>query len=182
MELNFVCYTETKKHQKTYKYINILKTWFDATSYCRKYYTSLAMIESATENSEASSLYSKSAWIGLYRRPWTWTDQTRVLFKNWMNGNPDNSGGNYRCVAETDEHLWDDLACDNKLPFLCRGVSKLKTTVRMMIQTDADISDSSTNDQILQQFDSALKSHGFSAFTLKWTIQPRKQPAGHFSS
>ncbi|XP_030014224.1 macrophage mannose receptor 1-like [Sphaeramia orbicularis] len=173
----YVCYSEINETQKTYMYIDTERSWFKARTYCRTHHTDLAMIENSTENTEVyfTKPTSASAWIGLYREPWTWSDQTRISFTNWKSTAPDNYYSQH-CAAESNLHIWNDLRCRDKFTFLCHEVSILKTTVRMMIQTDADITDPSTNNQILQQLGSVLQSQGFTGFTLQWKLQPKKQP------
>ena len=119
-------------------------------------------------------------WIGLYRVRWSWSDKSQSSFRFWRSGSPNNIGGNQLCMSENQRHEWDDDGCHFKIPFICHQgdcsttqinsfnfnqtkclfcdccsvycpVSKLKTTLRMKIETDADLTDPATNTQILQQ-------------------------------
>ncbi|XP_051263372.1 macrophage mannose receptor 1-like [Dicentrarchus labrax] len=172
---SFVCYNVTNQTEKTYVFISALKSWNDAQAYCREHYTDLPMIENSVENNEVYSAAPAEVWIGLYRVPWTWSDNTQSSFRQWLIGFPNNFGGHKFCVDENFLHTWEDGNCDVKLPFICHQVSKLKTTVRMKFQTDADITDPATNAQILQQLAAVLTSQGWTDFNLQWKIQPTKQ-------
>ncbi|XP_036928849.1 C-type lectin lectoxin-Thr1-like [Acanthopagrus latus] len=173
----FICYNATNQNEKTYVFISASKTWAYAQAYCREHYTDLATIENTEEKNRAYSVkpvYVES-WIGLYRVPWTWSDKTQSSFRFWKSGSPNNYGGNQFCMAENPEHEWDDDDCLSKFPFICHQVSRVKTTVQMMIHTDADLSDPATNTEILQQLGAELTSQGWTDFNLQWKIQPRKQ-------
>uniref|UniRef100_A0A673KCV6 C-type lectin domain-containing protein n=1 Tax=Sinocyclocheilus rhinocerous TaxID=307959 RepID=A0A673KCV6_9TELE len=61
-------------------FISNIKTWKDAQSYCRQYYTDLVIIQNQTENNQLSVLMKPyaNAWIGLFRDVWKWSDETNV--------------------------------------------------------------------------------------------------------
>uniref|UniRef100_A0A3B4UCY1 C-type lectin domain-containing protein n=1 Tax=Seriola dumerili TaxID=41447 RepID=A0A3B4UCY1_SERDU len=112
--------------KRSYTAINNPPTWKDAQTYCRTYHTDLAMIENAQENVEVMSVMSTDiAWIGLYREPWRWSDNSSSSFTNWQDRQPDNYAGEY-CVAESSDHGWHDLKCDYKTffwgvtPIICK--------------------------------------------------------------
>ncbi|XP_037640553.1 C-type mannose receptor 2-like [Sebastes umbrosus] len=163
---HFICYNVTNENEKTYVYISTLKTWTDARDYCRKYYTDLPMIENNEENDEVSAAIEATdpAWIGLYRVRWSWSDKSQSSVRFWRSGSPNNVGGNQFCVSENPLHEWDDDGCNFEYPFICQQVTKLKTTLRMKIETDADFTDPATNAQILQQLGAELTRFGISSF------------------
>ncbi|KAM3613824.1 uncharacterized protein V6R79_005515 [Siganus canaliculatus] len=167
----FVCYTATRQNEKTYVFISDPKTWRSARAYCREHHTDLATIESKSENHKASSVKPgrTQVWIGLYRVPWTWSDNSPSSFRLWEALSPNNGKNWEHCVAENAEHKWNDLRCEGELPFICHQVSKLKTTVRMKIETRSDFTDPDTSRQILQQFSAALAARGWTDFSLRWT-------------
>ncbi|XP_068562993.1 macrophage mannose receptor 1-like [Cebidichthys violaceus] len=169
--------SETKQTEKTYVFILMKKTWSNARDYCREHYTDLAMIENDKENTE---VYSEkpgniTAWIGLYRVRWTWSDKSQSSFKSWRQGSPNNYGGSQYCMTVNSLIQWDDDTCSERLTFICHQAVKLKTTLRMEIKTDADITDPATNTQILQKLAAVLKDQGWTDFKLGWKIPPRKQ-------
>uniref|UniRef100_A0A3Q3FGS2 C-type lectin domain-containing protein n=1 Tax=Labrus bergylta TaxID=56723 RepID=A0A3Q3FGS2_9LABR len=96
---------------KTYVHISTPLSWPDARDYCRENYKDLALIESEDENTNAyqAKKSSPTAWIGLYRVPWAWSDNSSSSFTNWNNGEPN---GRYEyCVVEIPGHLWADVTC-----------------------------------------------------------------------
>ncbi|XP_023249201.1 macrophage mannose receptor 1-like [Seriola lalandi dorsalis] len=150
--------------QRTYTAINNPLTWKDAQTYCRTYHTDLAMTENAQENVEVMSVMSTDiAWIGLYREPWRWSDNSSSSFTNWKSGEPDNYGGE-NCAAENLDHGWHDL----------KYLRVKKTMVRMKIQTIANLSDPATNTQILQQLGERFETLR-SDVKLRWVTEPEKQ-------
>lgn len=108
--------------QKNYTQISNALTWVDAQIYCRTHYTDLAMIENAEENTKMLSVVSAGiAWIGLHRKPWRWSDQSKSSFRNWQSEQPNNYGGKQWCIAENSKHHWEDIGCDEEFSFLCHG-------------------------------------------------------------
>ncbi|XP_078027325.1 C-type mannose receptor 2-like [Epinephelus lanceolatus] len=181
---NFVCYTEINQTEKTYVFIPTWKTWTDARDYCRLYHTDLPVIESNEENTNVQNVipFLSAAWIGLYRVPWTWSDNSNSSFRNWQINEPNNGGGTQHCATENAQHYWDDDHCWRELAFICHedvyyhpGQNRNSAVVRMKIQTDADMRDLAINTQILQQLGTLLESQGLTNIRVRWTIQPRKE-------
>lgn len=164
--------------QKIFTLIELRLTWMQGRDYCRTHYTDLAMIEKAEENTQGLPTVKSGIglWIGLHRVPWRWSDRSSPSFTNWAAGEPNNNGGDQFCVVEYSNHYWDDVRCSNKFSFFCQRVLKVKKTrVMMKIQTDADLSDSAFNAQILQQLGAVLMNKTWlTDFNLQWKIQPRK--------
>ncbi|KAK7886524.1 hypothetical protein WMY93_026145 [Mugilogobius chulae] len=116
----FVCFTESSQSQVTYTYISTQKTWSDGQAYCRQHHTDLAVIESSSQNTDVYNSITPraSAWIGLYRVPWTWSDQSLSTFRSWDTISP-NYPDVQHCVA-TDGQVWDDDYCDTGFGPLCQ--------------------------------------------------------------
>ncbi|XP_028985106.3 macrophage mannose receptor 1-like isoform X2 [Betta splendens] len=174
---SFVCYTMNySTGQSTYTVINDTKMWNNALTYCRTYHTDLAMIENSQQNSIISSLKAgQSVWFGLYRVAWKWSDRSSSSFRNWQTGFPNNADTVSFCAAETPDHFWKDQNCSNTYPFWChRALTLSMTTVRMKIQTDADLSDPATTDQLLQQIGLLLQNALAGTIKMGWKIQPQK--------
>uniref|UniRef100_A0A3Q3E593 C-type lectin domain-containing protein n=1 Tax=Labrus bergylta TaxID=56723 RepID=A0A3Q3E593_9LABR len=117
---------------KTYVHISTPLSWPDARDYCRENYKDLALIESEDENTNAyqAKKSSSTAWIGLYRVPWTWSDNSSSSFTNWRSGEP--NGRSEYCVAEIPGHLWADITCATELSFICQeGESFLGPSYRL---------------------------------------------------
>uniref|UniRef100_A0A8C5H738 C-type lectin domain-containing protein n=1 Tax=Gouania willdenowi TaxID=441366 RepID=A0A8C5H738_GOUWI len=99
-------------------------SWKDAQSYCRANHKDLAVVENAEELSEVILNVKTFAWFGLYRQPWSWSDGRSSSFRNWNTNQPDEAV----------------------------NVPEVKMqTVRMKIQSDADLSDPAVSNSILQQ-------------------------------
>uniref|UniRef100_A0A3B4Z4H9 C-type lectin domain-containing protein n=1 Tax=Stegastes partitus TaxID=144197 RepID=A0A3B4Z4H9_9TELE len=112
-----------------YSFISESKEWSKAEdySYCREHYTDLATIENDQENGQVMSLLSAGGygWIGLYREPWRWSDNSSSSFRNWGTGQPNNYDNQF-CVAEESNHLWFDEKCDKEMPFWCHALKVRK--------------------------------------------------------
>lgn len=118
---SFLSIAETSQKVKTYVYVPLNLNWNDARSYCRQNYTDLPTIESSIDNANVLNAMSSynAAWIGLYRIAWKWSDNSTGSFKNWLPGEPNNSGLNEYCVTEDNQHLWNDDDCAKAYAFLC---------------------------------------------------------------
>lgn len=111
----------TNQYETTYVLISTLTKWNSAQAYCRRYYKDLARIENNVQNDAVFHAKgdNNTAWIGLYRVPWNWSDKSRSAFRNWQNGKPYNNGGNEYCAAENPQHHWSDYDCTLEYPFIC---------------------------------------------------------------
>ncbi|KAI4890375.1 hypothetical protein NFI96_021530, partial [Prochilodus magdalenae] len=117
---HFVCF----EGGNTNKYIPISdsKSWYDAQSYCRKIHTDLATVRNEAENEEIKKAASGGpVWIGLYRDPWKWSDQSNSLFRYWQQNQPDNHEGIENCttMVKNGEGRWNDAKCETQSPFIC---------------------------------------------------------------
>nr|XP_019958992.1 PREDICTED: macrophage mannose receptor 1-like isoform X5 [Paralichthys olivaceus] len=174
---HFICYSVTNQKEHKYHYIELLKTWFSARDFCRERYTDLAMIENNAEHHQVFSVKPAgiTAWIGLYREPWTWSDMSQSSFRNWKRTCPNNYLGNQFCVGENRLHEWNDLPCEEKYSFICHQDPKWTTTVvKVKFQTDADMTDPAVNAQILQQLGALLTSQTQAPLSVRWKTEPRK--------
>lgn len=63
------------------------------------------------------------AWIGGYRDVhdlFRWTESNQIVnYTNWSPSNPDNHGGNERCVEVNQDGFWNDLICKTRIPYIC---------------------------------------------------------------
>uniref|UniRef100_A0A3B3HNV6 C-type lectin domain-containing protein n=1 Tax=Oryzias latipes TaxID=8090 RepID=A0A3B3HNV6_ORYLA len=112
----------TEQNQKVYFYIGQSRSWSSAQNYCREHYLDLAMIENQEENTRAGSAAPSSplTWIGLYREPWTWSDQSHSTFRNNIPAGLTNPSGGHCVLENTDDHLWDNQDCSVKNGFICQ--------------------------------------------------------------
>ncbi|XP_058874589.1 macrophage mannose receptor 1-like [Acipenser ruthenus] len=117
----FMCYSEPSNITQRYTLIEELKTWTEAQQYCRKHHTDLVSIKNARENEEiVKKAQGKPFWIGLFNEPWKWSHQgDNYTFHKWNYGEPNNWGGDEKCVAMSKTDGWNDCGCNNQLPFFC---------------------------------------------------------------
>ncbi|XP_055359301.1 macrophage mannose receptor 1-like isoform X2 [Betta splendens] len=154
-------------------------TWSSARAYCRQYFTDLTTIDYSDVNAAVNNVFSAKSqtqlvWIGLYRVPWTWSDNSPSTYRSWYSFSPNNVLYTEFCVYMSSTYQWDDLNCGNVLAFVCEQVSIKKTMIRIKIKTDADITNSAINAQILQQLGAKRSIQGWTGYHLHWNIKPQK--------
>ncbi|XP_059206268.1 C-type mannose receptor 2-like [Centropristis striata] len=123
------------KFVREYHYVQKLKTWTEAQTYCRERFHDLATVTNHEENQRLLRVLKgngKSAWIGLYDglRVWKWylgnVKLNNDLFSNWAKNQPDNDHRKNCCVM-TKEGFWYNTECDRSRPSVCyyeQGPSK----------------------------------------------------------
>uniref|UniRef100_A0A8C5ESP9 C-type lectin domain-containing protein n=1 Tax=Gouania willdenowi TaxID=441366 RepID=A0A8C5ESP9_GOUWI len=129
------------------------QNWSEAQSFCRSMYTDLATVQSRSENDEITKLLSTESWIGLFKLPWSlWSDQTQVTFKNWHKIQRFNSSESCG-VVNTTTGMWWNIGCEEQHYFICQSFSYPKNTARFRLkfQSEADVHDPITQQQILKQ-------------------------------
>ncbi|MGH0170176.1 UNVERIFIED_CONTAM: hypothetical protein FKN15_058552 [Acipenser sinensis] len=99
-------------------YVETVKSWSEAQSYCRERYTDLATVRSQEEveqllNITGDSL-SDTAWIGLYRddtQNWQWSNSDDVIYSNWK--------AELFCASVKSSGEWEDRVCNEEKAFMC---------------------------------------------------------------
>lgn len=104
------------------------KTWLQSRDDCEERDSELIKL---TNNQELSYVYNtfirplhgRSAWIGLRKAGdhFEWVDGSRLTYKNWNEGEPNNYGGKEKCVelfVKSGE--WNDIECTQLRPSLCK--------------------------------------------------------------
>lgn len=134
---SFVCHDNNESG--AYVFVADRKSWRDAQDHCRDLSSDLVGIQSAEKNEavrNASS--SQTAWIGLFRDAWRWSDGSGSSFRYWRRSQPNYLEGQ-DCVAAIFVHegKWNDLPCTGKRRFFCRGAMKYSSTASPASTQDA---------------------------------------------
>uniref|UniRef100_A0A3P9KLR1 C-type lectin domain-containing protein n=1 Tax=Oryzias latipes TaxID=8090 RepID=A0A3P9KLR1_ORYLA len=137
----FVCFNaETGQHVL----VDQQKSWLDAQAHCRSLHTDLSSIRSLAENAQVSavlpaqtqmnigSLFSNllggsystststsptSAWIGLHRSLWAWSDGSSAAFRQF--GLVQSNGRDDCVLMDSSSSTWFWRPCTEYHPFLC---------------------------------------------------------------
>ncbi|XP_057182991.1 lymphocyte antigen 75-like [Triplophysa rosa] len=120
--------------------IHIPKTWRDAQSYCRQYYTDLATISSPEELFQINIVIGiHETWIGLFLDSWQWSDQCSLLFRNWATGYTSQTSEFGDCVAmsTTNSGKWIQDSCSKQHPFICYDAYR-KRVLRLNLSCDGN--------------------------------------------
>ncbi|ETN72555.1 lectin C-type domain protein [Necator americanus] len=101
------------------------KSWYEAEEDCISWGGHLASISDEQENSFVRGiLRAESAWIGVndvqVENVFVNSDQTLVSYKNFQDGEPDNSNHNENCVTIGSSGKWADAFCLVTKPFVCK--------------------------------------------------------------
>lgn len=182
LPLYFACYT-VQSDSKQFTVLAFAMTWSQSLAYCRQHYQDLAMIENSAENQALTNKLespTSTVWIGLFRKPWRWSDNSNSDFRNWQSGYPNNLNGLEHCAAiYTSSLAWTDGSCSTQIPFICQGALKLRSIVmiKITLRSSDDLSDPAINGQLIQLLAENLMT-GWMNLKLKWTIPPTKQKGG----
>ncbi|XP_053342644.1 putative C-type lectin domain family 20 member A [Clarias gariepinus] len=169
----FVCFDATKTGSQQFVYISTTNSWLDAQAYCRTYYTDLASIKTATENSNVLALVSDQTWFGLIRDGWKWVNKNNFSTISWTPGKPDNAMWNENCG-----YLYNGMAvdaqCSDIMPFFCYSlITEKQQIIKVKVQSIQDVNNPSTKVTILEQIKQELKDHGIAQnITFNWRVQP----------
>lgn len=127
----------------------------DAKEFCQTNHTNLVMVRNSTVNKRIASLLPADAWIGLFRWSWkTWSDHSRVTFKNRVKVQPNaNNRMVELCAAVVAATaMWRADECYLKRPFICYSIEKTREVrVKLKFLSEANLQDPAVNQQILKQ-------------------------------
>ncbi|XP_039598335.1 macrophage mannose receptor 1-like [Polypterus senegalus] len=151
----FLCYNETDNSNGRFFWINISMTWSSAQNYCQVYYTDLASIRNESENNAAmEKIQNITSWIGLFNKPWKWSDGQDFTFQNWTLQQAKKYQNNEICVKVTNNGDWKAIDCSTQQPFICSEhfvQKKIKIRVNLQVQSGVNPEDPEVTDAILNQ-------------------------------
>lgn len=115
---------------KTFCYFTLIqepKTWTEAQSYCKKYNTDLATIQSDEDRYKIQEIaismkFQDRAWMGLYDGVFAWRWSYRDLNIDYMNWEPTEettSRTQKKCGVIRDTGNWHVASCEEQKPSFC---------------------------------------------------------------
>ncbi|KAK9529824.1 hypothetical protein VZT92_013894 [Zoarces viviparus] len=112
---------------RKYHYVEMLKTWSDAQSYCREKFTDLATVENQSDNDRLLSELQgvgNYAWIGLYdnMEGWKWALGNADFSKEydkWGSDEPNKKDYYEACTVMKSDGRWFDGRCGLKKSAVC---------------------------------------------------------------
>ncbi|XP_039674357.1 ladderlectin-like isoform X2 [Perca fluviatilis] len=117
----------TQFGSRCFNYYIQTKTWSDAEAFCISAGGNLASIHSDAEHvfikNQIFQGAQTTAWIGGFDAvkvfTWFWSDGSKFDYASWNAGEPNNLGGENCLTMNWGGANWNDLACANKLSFVC---------------------------------------------------------------
>ncbi|XP_039894360.1 macrophage mannose receptor 1-like [Simochromis diagramma] len=173
LAMAYVCYEIQQDGSKKYVVYTQGQTWPNSQDLCRQKHTDLACVHTAQENLAIAAV-TNVVWFGLFKDSWYWSDGTKTSFRYWKRG------GSYsgKCVSveASQQGRWIPADCNQKATFMCQGGLKLKKMViKMKVQSDVDLTDSTTSSLFLQKLETILRDQGVTDVQLKYkrVFQPQ---------
>ncbi|KAI8496991.1 hypothetical protein Bbelb_256460 [Branchiostoma belcheri] len=110
-----------------YKYFAETKTYYEAQQTCAADGAILAMPKDNVTNSFLAGMGGGAKWIGIHdaqmEGQWVFLDSETLqsaVYSNWAQGEPNNDGSGEDCGEMRSNGLWNDMPCNDYMPFLCQ--------------------------------------------------------------
>lgn len=155
--LIFTCSAEANQHLHVKQMMN----WSDARTHCRTTFTDLSSITNQEENDLISELLQNeetidrdkrdsdsdsaddentsadllTAWIGLRRKLWVWSDKTGASYRKWADEQPDHKEDCVVMDVTSSSADWFTRDCNSKEDFLCYTGESSQRTLERCVQT-----------------------------------------------
>ena len=106
-----------------YKFNKEGKNWNDAQKTCKSEGGNLAIIfNEQTRNTVRD--FMPAGWIGVTDQwnegIWQTPVKGNIPYSSWKSREPNNQIGNEHCAMQHEDKKWNDLNCENELPYICQ--------------------------------------------------------------
>lgn len=114
--------------QSCYRIVSIpALPWAQASIDCTLWSAGRGHLVSVASVGEDESLRNLAAgaqvWLGASdakaEGDWQWLSGEAWLYQNFASGRPDNQERSEHCLSLGSDGLWDDVACERELPYIC---------------------------------------------------------------
>lgn len=114
--------------QSCYRLVSIpALSWAQASIDCTLWSAGLGHLVSVASAGEDEFLRTfvggAQVWLGAsdakIEGDWRWLSGETWFYQNFGSGRPDNQGRSEHCLSLGSDGLWDDVACERELPYVC---------------------------------------------------------------
>lgn len=119
---DYICSEYMEDGLERYVYYTTKRTYFASQADCRSRDGELAIIRNDLDISKITSVaarWQSSAWIGLHKDQWEWSDGSTTSFRYWLT----DPSGSEKCVSVSmpNQGFWVPSDCNNRATFVCGG-------------------------------------------------------------
>ncbi|KAK7912729.1 hypothetical protein WMY93_012940 [Mugilogobius chulae] len=116
-----LCYKDEMSQRQFFLVNDMKRTWADCQIKCRLEGDDMAKMEEVghEEGVQTAMGAAMTAWIGLYRNMFAWSDLSSSTFRRWKTGEPNNNNNNEHCVSLDADLFMSDVDCGLQKSFIC---------------------------------------------------------------